>query len=68
MERTRSILYVTVTEDTLTVELTDGRMISVPLTWYPRLLQGRQEERNNLRLIGKGEGIQIGRASWRERV
>ncbi|HED03442.1 MAG TPA: DUF2442 domain-containing protein [Candidatus Fraserbacteria bacterium] len=52
-----SVQHVTVTEDTLTVELTDGRMISVPLTWYPRLLQGSQEERNNWRLIGKGEGI-----------
>ena len=29
---------VTVTEDTLTVELSDGRMISVPLAWYPRLV------------------------------
>ena len=48
---------VTVTEDTLTVELTDGRSISVPLTWYPRLLHGTQIERNNWRLIGNGEGI-----------
>ena len=48
---------ITITEDTLTVELTDGRTISVPLTWYPRLLHGTQMERNNWRLIGNGEGI-----------
>jgi hypothetical protein len=52
-----SVQHVTVTEDTLTVELTDGRVISVPLAWYPRLLHGTPEERNNWRLIGKGEGI-----------
>ncbi|HHT9127082.1 MAG TPA: DUF2442 domain-containing protein [Candidatus Brocadiia bacterium] len=50
-------LHVTVTEDTLTVDLADGRTISVPLGWYPRLLYATQEERNNWRLIGKGEGI-----------
>ena len=49
--------HVTVTEDTLTVDLADGRTISVPLGWYPRLLYATQEERNNWRLIGKGEGI-----------
>ena len=48
---------VTVTEDILTAELTDGRTISVPLAWYPRLLHGTPEERNNWRLIGQGEGI-----------
>jgi hypothetical protein len=48
---------VTVTEDTLSVELSDGRTLSVPLAWYPRLLHGTQEERHRWRLIGKGEGI-----------
>jgi len=48
---------VTVTEDTLTVELSDGRIISVPLVWYPRLLHASPEERRNWRLIGKGQGI-----------
>ena len=48
---------IMITEATLTVELTDGRSISVPLTWYPRLLHGTQMERNNWRLIGNGEGI-----------
>ena len=49
--------HVAVEEDTLTVEMTDGRTISLPLAWYPRLLHGTQDERNNWRLIGKGEGI-----------
>lgn len=48
---------VTVTEDTLTVELADGRSISVPLAWYPRLVHGTPEERGNWRLIGESTGI-----------
>lgn len=48
---------VTVTADALTVELSDGRSISVPLAWYPRLLHGTPEERSNWRLIGGGLGI-----------
>jgi len=48
---------VTVTDDTLAVDLTDGRTIAVPLAWYPRLLHGTSEERNNWRLIGEKEGI-----------
>jgi hypothetical protein len=48
---------VSVTEDALTVDLMDGRTASVPLAWYPRLLHGRPEERDNWRLIGNGEGI-----------
>jgi len=39
------------------VDLNDGRSISVPLAWYPRLLHGSPEERNNWRLIGKTQGI-----------
>ena len=48
---------VTVTEDTLTAELSDGRTIAVPLSWYPRLVHASTEERNNWRPIGAGEGI-----------
>ena len=48
---------VKVTEDTLTAELRDGRTISVPLSWYPRLVHATPEERNNWRPIGTGEGI-----------
>lgn len=48
---------VTVTEDTLSVDLSDGRTISVPLAWYPRLTYASQREQDNWRLIGKGYGI-----------
>ena len=48
---------VVISDDSLTVDLVDGRTISVPLPWYPRLLHGTSEERNNWRLIGDGEGI-----------
>ncbi len=48
---------VTVTEDTLTLDLTDGRTISLPLAWYPRLLHGTDEERSHWEWIGDNEGI-----------
>ena len=48
---------VTVTDDALIVDLADGRTITVPLAWYPRLLHGRPEERGKWRLIGDREGI-----------
>jgi hypothetical protein len=48
---------LTVTEDTLSVDLSDGRTISVPLAWFPRLIVASQLEQNNWRLIGKGYGI-----------
>lgn len=48
---------VVVTEDTVRVDLSDGRTISAPLAWYPRLLHGTKKERNNWRVIGKGYGI-----------
>lgn len=51
------VQHLVITGDSLVVELTDGRTISVPLAWYPRLLQGDSKERNNWRLIGAGEGI-----------
>ena len=46
-----------ITEDTLSIDLSDGRTISVPLGWYPRLLNGSMEERNDWRTISQGEGI-----------
>ncbi len=49
--------HVDVSDDTLSVELTDGRTISVPVAWYPRLSHGTTEERNHWRLIGAGRGI-----------
>ncbi len=48
---------VEVTSDELTVDLVDGRTVSVPLSWYPRLVNASENERNNWRLIGYGEGI-----------
>ncbi len=50
-------LRVTLTDDSLAVDLSDGRTVSVPLVWYPRLLHGSPRERNNWRLIAGGEGI-----------
>jgi len=48
---------VQITDDALIVDLSDGRTVSVPLAWFPRLLHGTLEERNKWRLIGEGEGI-----------
>ena len=46
-----------VSNDTLSADLSDGRTISVPLAWYPRLSHATSEERNHWRLIGNGRGI-----------
>lgn len=51
------VQQVAVTDDSLTVNLSDDRIISVPLAWYPRLLHGSQDARNNWRLTGSKEGI-----------
>jgi hypothetical protein len=48
---------VAVSEDTLCVDLRDGRSISVPLAWYPRLSHASSPERKRWRLIGRGVGI-----------
>jgi hypothetical protein len=48
---------VRVTGDALIVDLVDGRSLSVPLAWYPRLAHGTEAERANWRLIGRGDGI-----------
>ena len=50
-------MAVSVTEDTLAVQLSDGRDISVPLSWYPRLVHATTEERGHWELIGGGQGI-----------
>jgi hypothetical protein len=46
-----------ITEDGLIVDLSDGRSITVPMAWYPRLQHGTSGERNNWRWIGNREGI-----------
>jgi hypothetical protein len=48
---------VRVTDDDLVVVLADGRTISVPLAWFPRLLHGTLAERNHFEILGEGEGI-----------
>ena len=48
---------VSVTDDTLAVELSDVRTICVPLEWYPRLVHGTTKERNNWHIIGRGHGV-----------
>jgi hypothetical protein len=48
---------VRVTEETLSVDLSDERTISVPLGWYPRLEHANAAERASWRLIGRGQGI-----------
>jgi hypothetical protein len=49
--------HVEVTDNALIVDLMDGRTISVPLVWYPRLLHGTPEERKNWRFIGDRVGM-----------
>ena len=48
---------VAVTEDELSVLLADGRRISVPLAWFPRLLRATAAQRSNYELLGDGQGI-----------
>jgi hypothetical protein len=48
---------VEITEDSLSVQLMDGRNISVPLVWFPRLLNATKEQRQNWRISGGGYGI-----------
>ncbi len=56
-ERDSFAVSVCFSEDSLIVQLDDGRSLSVPLAWYPRLLHGTKAERENYELIGEGEGI-----------
>jgi hypothetical protein len=53
-ERVLDILF---TEDTISVNLRDGRVITVPLVWYPRLLDATAAQRNNWKIAGGGYGI-----------
>jgi len=50
-------IEVSVTDDTLTVELADGRTLAVPLAWYPRLLNATQQQRDHWEPSGGGYGI-----------
>ena len=53
-ERVKSVSF---TEDTIAVDLMDGRTIVVPLVWYPRLLNGTSEQLANWEICGGGYGI-----------
>lgn len=57
VERDAAALRIEVTQDEIIVTLVDGRVLSVPVTWYPRLSHGTQEERNMYELMGRGTGI-----------
>ena len=48
---------VTFTADTFRVTLNDGRDLSIPLAWFPRLLHGTPEQRTKWEMIGGGEGL-----------
>lgn len=51
------IVNAEITEDELKVELLDGRTVTVPLTWYPRLLHANPEQRANWKIAGGGYGL-----------
>ena len=53
-ERVKDVHF---TEDVLSVDLIDGRTITVPLAWYPRLLHASPEQRINWKICGGGYGI-----------
>lgn len=55
--KTVLVLGVRVTDDTLVVDFDDGRSVSLPLAWYPRLQRGTEKERAAWRLCGAGQGI-----------
>lgn len=52
-----AVLNASTTDDTLAVDLDDGRSLSVPLAWYPRLLHATADERATWRIIGQGHGL-----------
>ena len=51
-------VQVTISDEKLIIELTDGRGISIPLAWYPRLLHGSSQERQNWQILGDGYAIE----------
>ena len=50
-------VQVAISDDELTVDLADGRRLSVPLAWFPRLLHASHAERQNWYLLGDGQGV-----------
>jgi Protein of unknown function (DUF2442) len=58
LEKDPIIANLAINEKHLTVNLDDGRSISVPLEWYPRLVHGSAQERNHWQLLGDGYAIE----------
>jgi hypothetical protein len=50
-------MSVVVTDETITVDLVDGRTVSAPIAWYPRLAHATAAERSHWRFVGHGQGI-----------
>jgi Protein of unknown function (DUF2442) len=50
-------MAVECSDDELRVSLTDGRWLSVPIVWFPRLARATSSERDNYELLGEGQGI-----------
>ena len=57
VDREARASQVRVTQDELVIQLRDGRSITAPLAWFPRLLHATPAQRNNWELLGDGEGI-----------
>jgi hypothetical protein len=53
-ERVKNVYF---TEETISVDLMDGRIITVPLAWYPKLLNATLDQRSNWEICGGGYGI-----------
>lgn len=58
LEADPQVVSVNVTQDKLVVDLADGRTLSVPLSWYPRLQHAAPDERQNWQLLGDGYAIE----------
>jgi hypothetical protein len=57
INKTALIASARVTREALVVSFDDGRTVSLPLAWYPRLAEGTAKERSNCELLGNGHGI-----------
>ncbi len=53
-ERVKNVCF---TDETISVDLMDGRIITVPLAWYPKLMNATIEQRSNWEICGGGYGI-----------
>ena len=58
LEQDPVAVNATLTVHRLIVDLADGRSLTVPLDWYPRLLHGSQRERQNWQILGNGYAIE----------